>query len=36
VAEVLSGVASGTPVVLHPSDRIRDGTRIKQRTSVGT
>lgn len=31
VAEMLSGIASGTPIVLHPSDRISDGTRVVQR-----
>jgi HlyD family secretion protein len=34
VAEVLSGLANGTPVVLHPSDRIRDKTRVVQRVDV--
>jgi len=33
-AEVLSGLASGTAVVLHPSDRIRDGARVIQRTGL--
>jgi HlyD family secretion protein len=31
IAEVLSGLAAGDPVVLHPSDRIADGSRIAQR-----
>lgn len=31
-AEVLSGVSEGERVVLHPSDRIADGTRIAGRT----
>jgi HlyD family secretion protein len=30
-AEVLSGLASGDEVVLHPSDRISDGVRVAQR-----
>ncbi|TWA96174.1 efflux RND transporter periplasmic adaptor subunit [Bradyrhizobium stylosanthis] len=33
VAEVLSGLAAGDRVVLHPSDRIVDGGRIAQRSS---
>jgi HlyD family secretion protein len=32
MAEVLSGLASGTQVVLHPSDRVSDGTRVVQRS----
>jgi HlyD family secretion protein len=31
VAEVLAGLAAGTPVILHPSDRISDRTRVAQR-----
>jgi HlyD family secretion protein len=31
VAEVVSGLAAGDRVVLHPSDRIADGTRIAER-----
>jgi HlyD family secretion protein len=31
VAEVLSGLSEGSPVVLHPSDRIRDGVAVQQR-----
>jgi len=31
IAEVLSGLASGDRIVLHPSDRIADGVRIAQR-----
>ena len=31
MAEVLSGLAAGDRVVLHPSDRIADGGRIAQR-----
>lgn len=31
VAEVLSGLSQGDAVVLHPSDRVADGTRIVQR-----
>lgn len=31
VAEVLSGLAEGERVVLHPSDRVRDGTAVEQR-----
>lgn len=30
-AEVLSGLSAGDRVVLHPSDRITDGTRMVQR-----
>lgn len=30
-AEVLSGLAAGHRVVLHPSDRVTDGSRIAQR-----
>jgi HlyD family secretion protein len=33
VAEVISGLSAGDRVVLHPSDRIRDGTRLSQRES---
>lgn len=35
-AEVLSGLPTGTEVILHPSDRINDGTRVIQRVGVGT
>ena len=31
LAEVLSGLAAGDRVVLHPSDRIKDGVRVTQR-----
>src|SRR6266567_4628786 len=31
LAEVLAGLSAGTQVVLHPSDRISDGTRVAQR-----
>ena len=31
VAEVLAGLAAGAEVVLHPSDRISDGTKVVQR-----
>jgi HlyD family secretion protein len=31
VAEVLSGLSAGDHVVLHPSDRIREGSRVAQR-----
>ena len=31
IAEVLSGLAAGAKVVLHPSDRVTDGGRIAQR-----
>lgn len=31
VAEVLSGLSAGDEVVLHPSDRVSDGSRISQR-----
>jgi HlyD family secretion protein len=33
VAEVISGLASGDRVVLHPSDRVNDGTRVAERES---
>jgi HlyD family secretion protein len=33
MAEVLSGLSAGTQVILHPSDRISDGTRIAQRAA---
>jgi HlyD family secretion protein len=31
IAEVLTGISAGTQVVLHPSDRVSDGTRVAQR-----
>jgi HlyD family secretion protein len=31
VAEVISGLTAGDSVVLHPSDRVRDGARVAQR-----
>lgn len=31
VAEVIAGLSAGTQVVVHPSDRISDGTRMAQR-----
>src|SRR6266581_1014076 len=31
VAEVFAGLSAGTQVVVHPSDRIGDGTRVSQR-----
>jgi HlyD family secretion protein len=31
VAEVLSGLSAGDRVVLHPSDRVSDGTAIAER-----
>lgn len=31
IAEVLAGLSAGTQVVVHPSDRIGDGTRVSQR-----
>lgn len=31
IAEVLAGLPAGTQVVLHPSDRISDGTRVAER-----
>jgi HlyD family secretion protein len=31
VAEVLSGLAAGARVVLHPSDRVREGSAVAQR-----
>ena len=33
VGEVTAGVATGTMVVLHPSDRIGDGTRVEVRVT---
>jgi len=30
-AEILAGLAEGDEVVLHPSDQIQDGVRIRQR-----
>jgi HlyD family secretion protein len=30
-AEVLSGLTDGDQVVVHPSDRVKDGTHVKQR-----
>jgi HlyD family secretion protein len=33
LAEVLSGISSGTQVILHPSDRISDSVRVKQRAA---
>jgi HlyD family secretion protein len=32
-AELLGGLAAGTRVVIHPSDRVRDGVKIVERTS---
>jgi HlyD family secretion protein len=32
-AEVLSGLAEGDRVILHPSDRVREGTAVSQRVS---
>jgi len=32
-AEVLSGLAEGTPVVLHPGDKLRDGVLIGPRAT---
>jgi HlyD family secretion protein len=34
VAEVMSGLSAGTAVILHPSDRISDGTRVAQRVAA--
>jgi HlyD family secretion protein len=34
VAEVLSGLPPAAQVILHPSDRISDGTRVSQRTEA--
>ena len=31
VAEVISGLTVGDQVILHPSDRIKDGTRVSER-----
>jgi HlyD family secretion protein len=33
VAEVLGGLSAGAQVVVHPSDRISDGTRVAQRST---
>jgi HlyD family secretion protein len=33
MAEVLSGISAGVQVVLHPSDRVRDGTAVLERQS---
>ena len=33
MAEVVSGLAEGDQVVLHPSDRISEGTRVAERES---
>ena len=33
LAEVLSGLAPGDRVVLHPSDRVKDGAAVSQRES---
>ena len=30
-AEILSGIEAGDTIVLHPSDRVRDGTRVTKR-----
>jgi len=32
-AEVLAGLAAGDKVVLHPSDRVKDGSRVTERVS---
>jgi HlyD family secretion protein len=34
VAELLSGLAAGERVVLHPSDRVKDGTAVAERRSL--
>jgi HlyD family secretion protein len=34
VAEVLSGLSAGDRVVLHPSDRIREGSTVAQREGL--
>lgn len=34
VAEVISGLSGGMAVILHPSDRISDGTRVAQRVAA--
>jgi HlyD family secretion protein len=31
IAEVVSGLTAGDRVVLHPSDRVKDGSRVAQR-----
>jgi HlyD family secretion protein len=33
MAEVLSGLSAGDPVVLHPSDRIKKGVAVSERES---
>jgi HlyD family secretion protein len=33
MAEVVSGLAAGDRVVLHPSDRVKDGARVAARES---
>jgi HlyD family secretion protein len=33
MAELLSGLSEGDRVVLHPSDRVKDGTRVAERES---
>jgi HlyD family secretion protein len=32
-AEIVSGLREGEPVVLHPSDTLRDGSRVSRRAS---
>jgi HlyD family secretion protein len=32
-AEIVSGLREGEPVVLHPSDALRDGSRVSRRAS---
>jgi HlyD family secretion protein len=33
VAEVISGLVAGDQVILHPSDRMKDGIAVSERTS---
>jgi HlyD family secretion protein len=33
MAEVLSGLSAGDQVVLHPSDRIKDGVAVSERAT---
>ena len=34
-AQVLDGLSADTPVILHPSDKVRDGVRVRNRLVVG-
>jgi HlyD family secretion protein len=33
-AQVVEGLAEGTPVIVHPPDTIRDGTRAARRSAT--